>query len=375
MSDPIYLIRDDNQGGAIRLEAKPYAKEEEFQLLLERFPELLAGEQVEPDDPRRWLLVAREIGVPDSEESGPRWSLDHFFVDQDGIPTLVEVKRQSDTRLRREVVGQMLDYAANAARFWPASFLAAEFEKTCKKSSLEPDAVLRAFLQTQDIDPGAFWPAVEARLRDGEMRLIFFADEVPKELRRIVEFLNSQTTKTEVLAVEVRRYAGGGYSTHVPQLIGQTTEAEAAKTATRAGSQRRKWDASQFFAACAELPGEVQAVLRQAHALAGQSGFGLKWGTGSVTGSLNLVIPAICPRSIVSFHTDGRLTMNFGWLPESTRDALAGFAKANLGVELKPGWDADWYPVPHADWVARWEAVSAFLKARAAAAAGGNPAP
>jgi len=28
----------------------------------------------------------------------------YLFVDQDGIPTLVEVRRQSDTRLRREVV-------------------------------------------------------------------------------------------------------------------------------------------------------------------------------------------------------------------------------------------------------------------------------
>jgi hypothetical protein len=33
--------------------------------------------------------------------------------DQNAVPTLVEVKRSSDTRIRREVVGQMLDYAAN----------------------------------------------------------------------------------------------------------------------------------------------------------------------------------------------------------------------------------------------------------------------
>ena len=32
------------------------------------------------------------------------------------FPTLVEVKRSSDTRIRREVVGQMLDYAANGQR-------------------------------------------------------------------------------------------------------------------------------------------------------------------------------------------------------------------------------------------------------------------
>jgi hypothetical protein len=42
------------------------------------------------------------------------------FVDQDAVPTFVEVKRSSDTRLRREVVGQMLDYAANASAHWDA---------------------------------------------------------------------------------------------------------------------------------------------------------------------------------------------------------------------------------------------------------------
>jgi hypothetical protein len=63
-------------------------------------------------DPRRFLLVRREAPVPDRENGGIRWSIDHLFLDQDAIPTLVEVKRSSDTRIRREVVGQMLDYAA-----------------------------------------------------------------------------------------------------------------------------------------------------------------------------------------------------------------------------------------------------------------------
>ena len=36
-------------------------------------------------------------------------------LDQDAIPTLVKVERSSDTRVRCEVVGQMLDYAATGA--------------------------------------------------------------------------------------------------------------------------------------------------------------------------------------------------------------------------------------------------------------------
>ena len=45
----------------------------------------------------------------------------------DANPTLVEVKRSSDTRERREVVGQMLDYAANAVVYWPIETIRARF--------------------------------------------------------------------------------------------------------------------------------------------------------------------------------------------------------------------------------------------------------
>ena len=83
-------------------------------------------------DPRRWLLVRREMGVPDEELGSDRWSLDHLFLDQDAMPTLVEVKRSSDTRIRREVVGKMLDYAANAVAHWSIDQIIAEFRtSTC----------------------------------------------------------------------------------------------------------------------------------------------------------------------------------------------------------------------------------------------------
>ena len=74
--------------------------------LLGAHPELLDGEQMRPGDSRRWLLVKREMGIPDTPDAASRWSVDHLLIDQDGLPTLVEVKRGTDTRVRREVVGQ-----------------------------------------------------------------------------------------------------------------------------------------------------------------------------------------------------------------------------------------------------------------------------
>ena len=102
--------------------------EAELQELLAGNIHLLPGAQINRDNPRRWLLIKREAGVPDREGGGGWWSIDHLAVDQDAVPTFIEVKRASDTRARREVVAQMLDYAANGSAFWTAGQLHAWFE-------------------------------------------------------------------------------------------------------------------------------------------------------------------------------------------------------------------------------------------------------
>ena len=219
MTGKIYLIQSDNQ--LLALEEQPYANEDMLQTLLEQYPDLLAGDQIDPATPRRWLLVAREMGVPGEAGGGNLFALDHLFLNQDGIPTLVEVKRSSDTRIRREVVGQMLDYAANAVAYWPVESLRARFEATCHTAGDDPSPRLAEFLETQSEDEQAierFWGQVKTNLQARKLRLIFVADQIPPELRRIVEFLNEQMDPAEVLAVEVRQYVGSGLRTLTPRV-------------------------------------------------------------------------------------------------------------------------------------------------------------
>lgn len=227
MSDGMFIVRDD--GTLVAMRASPFESEDVFQVLLAAHPSLLAGDALNPDSPRRWLLVAREQAVPDEEGAPGRWSLDHLFVDQDGVPTLVEVKRASDTRGRREVVAQMLDYAANGVVYWPAETLQRQFERTCAAEGREPDDTVRALLEDPEADPGAFWARVDVNLRAGRIRMVFVADVIHPELKRIVEFLNAQMSPAELIALELRHYAGEGLRTLVPRLIGRTAEAERRK--------------------------------------------------------------------------------------------------------------------------------------------------
>ena len=91
MTERIYTR--DQQGQLAPLEEERFAKEEELQALIAEHPEVLDGEQMRPGAPLRWILIAREQGIAESSDAAARWAVDHLLVDQDAVPTLVEVKR------------------------------------------------------------------------------------------------------------------------------------------------------------------------------------------------------------------------------------------------------------------------------------------
>ncbi|GJE58270.1 hypothetical protein [Methylobacterium trifolii] len=234
MSDGIFIIKDDNN--LIEMRSTAFESEDLLQELLATHPSLIAGDAVDPINPRRWLLIAREQAVPGEEGGSGRWSLDHLFVDQDGVPTLVEVKRANDLRGRREVVAQMLDYAANGVVYWPMEAIRQQFERTCALTARDADQALREHLGRPDADFDEFWRGVDVNLRAGRIRMVFVADVIYPELKRIVEFLNAQMSPAEVIALEIKHYTGQGLRTLVPRLIGRTAEAERRKGSSGATS-------------------------------------------------------------------------------------------------------------------------------------------
>lgn len=243
MSKCVFLMQGD--GKLVEMIEQQYASEDILQQIVAKYPNLLAGENGAVAGNRKWLLITREAAVSADEQCNGRWSLDHLFVDSGGVPTLVEVKRSADTRIRREVVGQMLDYAANAILYWPIERVRLMFEEQCEAESRDPEACLQELLAgTCDVE--SFWRSVKTNLQAGRIRMVFLADQIPTELRRIIEFLNTQMDPAEVLGIELKQYVGSDVKTLVPSLIGQTAEAENRKS--QAARERRKWDEPSFMA-------------------------------------------------------------------------------------------------------------------------------
>ena len=71
MSGNIFLIQAD--GKLVEMSSEPYDSEALLQELLADYPNLLAGEQIDSSNPRRWLLVTREMGVPAEAGGGMKW--------------------------------------------------------------------------------------------------------------------------------------------------------------------------------------------------------------------------------------------------------------------------------------------------------------
>ena len=78
-SGEIFLIKDDGQ--LVGMKQREYESEDLLQELLQKYPNLLAGDQMDSKSPRRWLLISREVGVPDEEEGADRWSLDPYLAE------------------------------------------------------------------------------------------------------------------------------------------------------------------------------------------------------------------------------------------------------------------------------------------------------
>lgn len=218
----IYTVDQDGTLAAMRPAAP--RSEDSMQILVAAHPELIA------DDEGGLLLIRREQPIADSEAGAGRWSLDHLFVTRAGVPVLVELKRASDTRIRREVIGQMLDYAANGTAYWQGGRVAENFAASMAEQGRDPDQELAAFLGGTG-DPQAFWQQVDANFSAGRIKLVFVADVIPRELARVVEFLNEQM-KADVRAVELAWFEGeGGVTALAPRVIGETERAQGEKAA------------------------------------------------------------------------------------------------------------------------------------------------
>ena len=150
------------------------------QELLFAHPELIPFEELEPAF-KGSIAVAREI----ESGAGP---VDVLFANSDGLLTIVETKLWRNPEARREVVSQLIDYAAGFSKMKYEDLITA----IKKASGSSGGLVERMKAYGIDVNPTRFHDAVSENLRRGRFLLLAIGDGIREGVETMAEFLQGQ---------------------------------------------------------------------------------------------------------------------------------------------------------------------------------------
>jgi hypothetical protein len=153
--------------------------EAKIQTLVHEHPECLPITEIDPmfSGP---VPICTELNAP------PAGSIDNFMVTPSGLPVLVECKLWQNPEARREVVGQILDYAKELTR-WSSSDLQREVRKRLDSDGNPLLDMVRAV--HPEVDEIQFNDALTANLRRGRFLLLIVGDGIRAGVEAIAEYL------------------------------------------------------------------------------------------------------------------------------------------------------------------------------------------
>jgi hypothetical protein len=156
--------------------------EDYIQTLVHDHPKLLPISEIDPIFCGA-VPICREL-------STPAGFVDNLLITPTGLPVLVECKLWRNAEARREVVGQILDYAKELARF-TASDLQREVSKALGAG---PGALLDVIRAADpSVDEIEFNDNLTANLRRGRFLLLIVGDGIRERVEAIAEYLQGHT--------------------------------------------------------------------------------------------------------------------------------------------------------------------------------------
>ncbi|MET4804411.1 hypothetical protein [Bradyrhizobium sp. LB11.1] len=153
--------------------------EAQIQELVHAHPSALPVAEIDP-------MFAGPISVCREMQLGKAGRVDNFLITPTGLPVLVECKLWRNPEARREVIGQILDYAKVLSR-WSFSDLQREVGS---RTGMGPNALLQLVRRVApNTDEIQFTDAVTANLRRGRFLLLILGDGVREDVEAIASYL------------------------------------------------------------------------------------------------------------------------------------------------------------------------------------------
>jgi hypothetical protein len=190
---------------------------------------------------------------------------DLIAVETTGRPVILEMKLAHNAEAKREVVAQVLTYAA---------FLHKLSQERLESEILDRHLRDRGFAslteaaksadQEGDFEEDEFRSSLAAHLSAGSFRLVLILDSAPIELIRLVGYLVSVTDKLVVDLITVSSFDVGGSKILVPQRVDpERLEIEPTPPRAAEGKGVLSDGAEEFLASIEDAPELVQPTLRK----------------------------------------------------------------------------------------------------------------
>ncbi len=222
---PVLVPREQEREGVHPLRRVPFedrrVQEGWLQDLLRRHPEILPVDELEPVF-APLLSIGREV----STRVG---SIDHLFISPQGYLTVVETKLWRNPEARREVVGQILDYATELST-WGFEQLDAVARAYTRKFDGDERGVLDVIRAVEPLDPAedpGLVDRISRNLRDGRFLLLLVGDGIREEVESLTQFLSRTPQLHFTLGlVELRVYEVPGREEWLvlPLVVARTRE-------------------------------------------------------------------------------------------------------------------------------------------------------
>jgi hypothetical protein len=199
-------------------------REDALRDLLFAHPAMLPVSEIDPGI-GALVPIARELNVPEVGR------IDAFLVDPRGALVIVECKLWRNPQARREVVGQILDYARALARFSYEDLQREVSRATGRKGNALYELVAAAHA---GLDEARFVDRVSRNLAAGRFLLLVVGDGIAEGTQRIGEYLVAQPGLAfDFALVEMAQYSwrDGSGSNRIavqPRLLAKTVVIERA---------------------------------------------------------------------------------------------------------------------------------------------------
>lgn len=339
-----------------------FTEEGKLQDYLEEYPSLIPMAEI-MEGASDLLCIGREVGVP----SG---AIDLLFIDRDGLLTIVETKLVKNPEIRREVIGQIVEYASYISQ-WTADDLYRIANEYFSKSDKVPsdykgstlDRVMEK-LGGDEFSDEDFRSNIWQNLKDGKMRLIIAVDELIEPLRVTVTFLNSYS-KFDILLLQVSSFEESkSRKVLIPSLFGYKPSPPS--------PVRKKWDEERFFTDTKEkCEGFMVDAITKLYKFTKSNANEISWGTGAFTGSFTFrKLKHKTLISVFAVYSNGDIQLNFGDMKDKglEEETLESFrVKLNEILDVKLPEDVvtkhGKYPYMKADFITKAQNLENFQTA------------